>query len=265
MALVATDVKVLHSITQAMTRPCILLLGYPDILCSQASLDTVQLPIKITDLPTRADSQAMWRQHERPVTGPMLETKALFRSWGAEVFVCDLIAWGGEDFLLDLNQPIPAELVGRFDVVVDPGTLEHCFNIAQAFQNIATLLRPGGVVFHHTPIAFPNHGFWSISPTTFYDFYESQGFKLGTSYAWRGMADGEGLVPYLRRIDPFKIGDDYPAPSLGSFVFRKWNEPVNARYPVQRCYSSNSRNVLMQDYIGEALGRDVMAKLLVAN
>ena len=148
----------------------------------------VGLPIKITDLPTRADSQQMWRQHELKNTGPMLETKALFRSWGAEVFFCTPT----------LSSPRSRQLRRRRSP---------------------------------QPIAFPNHGFWSISPTAFYDFYQSQGFKLGTSYAWRGVADSEGLVPRLRRIDPFKIGDDFPAPCIGSFVFRKWNEPVNAHLP----------------------------------
>ena len=131
-------------------------------------------------------SRKIWADHGRGhlADHAMLEAKSLFSSFGADAFVSDAIAWGGEDFELDLNLTLGwwrSRRIGRFDIIVDPGTLEHCFNIARAFINLDMLLRPGGFIYHQDAIAFPNHGLWSISPTTFFDFYEPRGYELGSA------------------------------------------------------------------------------------
>lgn len=79
--------------------------------------------------------------------------------------------------VLDLNHPVPADLHGRYDLVYDGGTMEHCFNCVAFLQNTIDLVKPGGRVIHHVPVNnWVNHGFYQFSPTLFFDFYETNGF-----------------------------------------------------------------------------------------
>ena len=52
----------------------------------------------------------------------------------------------GADLLFDLNEPLPPELEGTFDLIIDGGTLDNVFNPTQAMMNIARMLRAGGRV-----------------------------------------------------------------------------------------------------------------------
>lgn len=78
---------------------------------------------------------------------------------------------------LDLNLPI--DLGQRFDIVHNAGTLEHVFDIAQAFRNIHNLTRPGGVMIHHAPfVGWVDHGFYALQPTLFWDLAEANGYHV---------------------------------------------------------------------------------------
>ncbi len=83
----------------------------------------------------------------------------------------------GAEFIWDLNQPIPADLENRFDLVLDGGTLEHVFDTRQAFANVARLVKVGGRVVHMSPTCnYVNHGFYQFSPTLFFDYYSANRF-----------------------------------------------------------------------------------------
>jgi 2-polyprenyl-3-methyl-5-hydroxy-6-metoxy-1,4-benzoquinol methylase len=70
---------------------------------------------------------------------------------------------------VDLNYP--EDWPEKYDVVIDGGTAEHCFNVGQVFANILSAVRPdGGIVVHVNPLNMMNHGFWNISPTAYADF-----------------------------------------------------------------------------------------------
>ncbi len=78
---------------------------------------------------------------------------------------------------LDLNQPI--DIGQRFDIVHNAGTLEHVFDIAQAFRNIHNLTRPGGFMIHHAPfVGWVDHGFYALQPTLFWDLAEANGYRV---------------------------------------------------------------------------------------
>lgn len=86
------------------------------------------------------------------------------------------------DLIHDLNRPFPSPLVGKFGLVVDPGTTEHVFDTSAALTNIASALRVGGVVIHFVPIYSYNGGYYSINPNVLNDFYALNGFSDQTSY-----------------------------------------------------------------------------------
>jgi len=48
------------------------------------------------------------------------------------------------DLTHDMNEPLPADLRERFDIIIDGGTLEHVFNTPQALDNVFHMLREGG-------------------------------------------------------------------------------------------------------------------------
>jgi hypothetical protein len=90
----------------------------------------------------------------------------LFQLLGAEeVTVLDASDYEGAALVHDLNEPIPPELAGRFDVVYDGGTLEHVFNYPVALRNGMSMVKVGGHFIIQTPTNnFCGHGFYQISP-----------------------------------------------------------------------------------------------------
>ena len=161
---------------------------------------------------------------------------------------------------MDLNLPAPENMCGRFDIIIDPGTLEHCFNIAQAFDNIDRMLRVGGVVYHQNAIAFPNHGLWSISPTAYFDFYQPRDYLLGTPRKFGKVLDANGHDVMLEPIDPFEPITAPLSTAIGSYWFQKTKHQSGAvSYPVQRYYSSRySLNIPLVDFVDSKLSWRVL-------
>ena len=89
---------------------------------------------------------------------------------------------------MDLNYPLPIPtpepLLEPFGVILDLGTLEHCFNAPQALETMQQLIAPGGFIIHWNPFYMPNHGFYSFNPTFYADWYKSRGFTLKSVSVW---------------------------------------------------------------------------------
>jgi len=60
------------------------------------------------------------------------------------------------DYVQDLNRPIGVNM--QFDVVFAIEVMEYCWNPYQAALNLASLLKPGGLLYCSTHFMFPNHG-----------------------------------------------------------------------------------------------------------
>ncbi len=105
----------------------------------------------------------------------------LFGMLGFEKVVrVDYSDYEAPDEILDLNSSqTPAMLERAFDVVLDFGTIEHIFDIAAALRHCCRMVRPGGRIIHLTPSSnCVEHGFFSVSPTLFSDFYSASGFDV---------------------------------------------------------------------------------------
>lgn len=105
--------------------------------------------------------------------------QAVLRLLGAEkVFSADVSGYENPDILMDFNTPVDKKYYNRFDAILDIGTLEHVFNIPQAFENIKLMLKPGGTLILGYPLAgIINHGFYQICPTLLYDYFSINGFE----------------------------------------------------------------------------------------
>jgi len=114
-----------------------------------------------------------------------IDDRSLFRLLGFEsVTSMDVSSWEGADLIADLNQPVPEDLRGRFDLVFESGTIQHVFHLPQVFENIFELLAVGGRVIHgmapsHNHV---DHGFHQFSPTLFADFYAANHFEIEAFY-----------------------------------------------------------------------------------
>lgn len=81
----------------------------------------------------------------------------------------------------DLNHPLPP--LGQFDVVMNHGTAEHVFNIAQVFASIHAACKVGGLMIHDAPFyGWPDHGFYCLQPTLFYDLAAANGYEIAGMY-----------------------------------------------------------------------------------
>src|SRR5216683_2125953 len=113
-----------------------LLLGYPDLIVPRAALVQILGEDFVAGLATRGTQAGLWAYHGFPAMAePMHDSIDLMRKLGVDPVVIDAAKLRGMERVVDLNQPLPQDLARRFDLVVDTGTCEHCFNVAQAFCN----------------------------------------------------------------------------------------------------------------------------------
>jgi len=97
-----------------------------------------------------------------------------------ELHCLDVSDYEGADIIHDLNVPIPPSLKGRFQAVVDAGSLEHVFNVAVSLQNCMDMVVIGGHLVIVTPTNnFCGHGLYQFSPELFFELLTPEnGFEL---------------------------------------------------------------------------------------
>ncbi len=114
-----------------------------------------------------------------------IDDSTFFGQLGFEhVESCDISDWEGADHLFDLNQPAPEHLAGRFDVIIDPGSIPQIFHLPNLLKNVFDLLPVGGRIIH-AAVPSNNHvdlGFYMFSPTFFHDFYTANRFRIDCHY-----------------------------------------------------------------------------------
>jgi len=144
-------------------------LGYPDIIA--------QVP-EVAGLRYREDSEAICNRHGLPFH-PIPDAHSFFELHGCSLRVYDIVRERGCEVILDLNGRIdPILKAWGYDIVLDVGTLEHCFNIGQAVINMAGMVKHGGYIIHENPFNWGNHGFYGLQPTFYADFYRANGFEI---------------------------------------------------------------------------------------
>ena len=209
-----------------------LLLGYPDLLVPRAVLGSILGESTLARLSERADAAETWELHGLAgVNDPMYDSLSMLRELGVDPVVIDVARLRGVERVVDLNHPLPEDLRASFDLVVDTGTCEHCFNVAQAFMNACGALAAGGVLVHAAPLTRINHGFWNFSPTLYPDFFEYNGFELEMLTGVTGNIV-QGFKPF--RMDSFTTAQAPLGAAL--YVVARRLAVRELRYPVQRKY-----------------------------
>lgn len=210
-------------------------LGYPDILCSPEQFAHILGPEVASRLRPRPDSDSIARWHGRQGM-PIVEAAQLFAELGHRLSVIDITRARGDEILLDLNHPAPADMLARYDLVLDTGTLEHCFNIGQALMNVAGMVRAGGFILQATPLNMFNHGFYNACPTLFHDFYGSNGFEMLWLHAVFPHAEGVAAVD-LPAHGRFQLPPEMRDGVMIGLARRPAVQPLH--FPIQTKYRNN--------------------------
>ncbi len=161
----------------------------------------------------------------------------------ARVFVTDISDYENPDYLIDLNYDINEEYYEKFDVILDVGTLEHIFDVPVALSNLTKMLRKEGEIILIVPSSNAiDHGFYSFSPTLFFDFFTANGFSNFSCYLIEGSS-----FNYMKKFKIYRynhIGKEYPLTSKNGVevcFFATKNNDINLEKinkPVQNLYSS---------------------------
>jgi SAM-dependent methyltransferase len=174
------------------------------------------------------------------------DPRAYFSKLGfSRLQALDVSDFEGADHIFDLNEDeLPERLVSRFDAVFNGGTLEHVFHVPNALTSITRMLRPGGVVVHVAPCnGWVNHGFYQISPTLMFDYYEAAGFEpLESALYSRRLEEPEKWT--IRPIRPGEPGDGQAGSidhglHLYLFAARRGEKVVERPRPTQCLYSKS--------------------------
>jgi hypothetical protein len=213
----------------------LLSLGYPDLLVTPADV-----PLPPGFAPQMAeDGEKIAKWHGWP--GPIMDAVATFNALDIHLDAIDIRPSRDVETVLDLNQRYEWRFFeeGRFhqafDIILDPGTLEHCFNIGQAFLNVAAMIAPDGTIIHTNPLSCQNHGFYNLCPTAYADFYGQNGFTIKYLGAMAGPVGNRSQAP-LNPVERIKL-----SPEVWSLVVVKapadWNG--HAKMPTQHKYLAN--------------------------
>ncbi len=158
--------------------------------------------------------------------------RALFQDrYGIREY-CDCDVNGQAALRLDLNHPIPFDLVGKFGTLLNGGTLEHIFDVRQSMENIHLLVRSGGTFIHMVPLTWYDHGFFNLNPVLFYSLARANRYSILAEgyYAAAGSLPDCPVKPKV--ILMRGLEDDVDRQRQVRAMFDKVSLPANMMYLV---------------------------------
>ena len=85
---------------------------------------------------------------------------------------------GIADIWIDLNKPLDPAHQNSANVILNGGTIEHVFDVAQAIKNIHGMLKQGGSIIHLLPVSWYNHGYYNFNPLLFMEIARVNNYQL---------------------------------------------------------------------------------------
>lgn len=162
-----------------------------------------------------------------------VDTVRWLREKGAKsVDVVDVIAHFGIERIVDLN--VEQVWPRAYDLVINPGTLEHCFNIGMAWTNAWRALAVGGYLMQVVPATMINHGFWNVSPVAIFDWCATNGGEvLETLFATNGKASEwwPAKNPERMKRDRYQL-----PPEIVMYALCRKTSETPIRWPAQGVY-----------------------------
>lgn len=243
MALVPFTLKVVHNLVTSLKNETtregqklrVLSLGYPDILAGKTSIGEIFGTAVGDQIKIRTDSKAIlgWHNLQSKIDA-VPDSMHLFELLGCELEVVDIEAARGNEIILNLNDPCSDQYHERYDLILDAGTLEHCFNIAQAMKNIAQMVSVGGYIMQGNPLNWYNHGFYNLNPTFYHDFYGQNGFRI----IWYEAVINATSEPQTYTLPPYDRFQG-PPPNATNLVISQREKAEDIIWPIQTKYRNN--------------------------
>jgi SAM-dependent methyltransferase len=169
-----------------------------------------------------------------------INAQYLFSLFGSKkVFSSDSSKYENSDLVIDLNNRVNNKLINKFDNIVDIGTLEHVFDTSSALENYIRMLKKGGYLLIAVPCSnMIDHGFYTFSPTLFYDYFTSNNFKVLSSYL---RESSPFIYEYKSKIYSYnKLGLEIPFISDRAVEFiilaKKMKNIKKVKKPIQSVY-----------------------------
>lgn len=181
-------------------------------------------------------------QLDRMLGDPAGFAEPFLRELGAVVVdSVDAADHEGATHVHDLNTGLPEAMRGRYDLVLDGGTLEHVFNVPAALKGAMEAVREGGrLVMVTQGNNAMGHGFYQFSPELLHRALAPEnGFRMERMFVAEGSF---GRVPWHEVADPRAIGgrvelvNDVPA-FLLVIARRISPRPAFAAWPQQSDYA----------------------------
>lgn len=211
----ALDAVGLSMVAKLIPGSAVLCLGYPDIT---ARPETVRTLLNVEPQVFTAFGPA------HKVSWPLPETVDTLQRAGALSVDCvDVKVLRGVERIVDLN--LRQDWPRHYRLVLNPGTVEHCFDVSTAMFNAWRAVEVGGFILHVAPVSMQNHGFWNICPTAMVDFALANG---GSLVAMKGRDRSGADVP-LETFKRFRV----PHETVMYALMRK-DAALPETVPVQR-------------------------------
>lgn len=171
--------KMKHTIdTQfvAASKKNVVCLGYPDLLISKDLIEKLygQTLVDSITIDSNQEKIQMWHKF----AGTVYDPQCIFEFDNFNPTIIDKISHRGNEIVVDLNFEIDKSLHRQYDLCIDTGTLEHCFNAGTAFKNMCDLVKLNGVVMTAAPVSKINHGYYNFCPILHTDGFQSNGFEI---------------------------------------------------------------------------------------
>lgn len=209
-------------------------LSYPDMLVSEDEV-IKRFPKINRNFKKRSDSEEIKAWHGRSDLNYIIDTDDFFNKIDCNGHYLDFKKIRGNELIIDLNLPIDEAFHCKYDLVIDTGTLEHCFNVGTAFMNMCSLVKVGGYLITAAPMSKMNHGFWNFSPCVYDNFFSKNKFSIEFIAGFQ-MQKNKAI-----RID-IQNNNRFLAPSECILaVVAKRLEKVNLTFPIQHKYLANSQ------------------------
>lgn len=155
----------------------VLCLGYPDMLVTEDLLTDLYGKEFVDTIPEDPlpDEVRAWHKSQLP---KIFDPLWLLRHHGFDPVIFDGVVHRGFEEVVNLNEPLDSKYYEQFDLVIDTGTLEHCFNVGTAFKNVCQSIKKDGYFMTAAPITKLNHGYWNFGTIVYSDGFGWNGFEI---------------------------------------------------------------------------------------
>jgi hypothetical protein len=177
----------------------------------------------------------------------LVSDTAIFKAIGVEsIRALDVSPYERAEIIHDLNIPVPQELKGIADFIVDGSTLDNTFNAALTLKNYCDILKLGGRLLAWNAFSPHNTPYSILPPLTWLDYFVVNGFsdaKVYITISNQHPVEGPVNIFYLsldevqrRKREMARLVSPYHMTCL-VFAEKGYNS-TTGRIPIQQDYRS---------------------------